>query len=161
MKKRRPFLKLVVAAFIGAPFLVPLLIPWSGINCRVSEIDLLTGERRASRLLYWVPIYRRISATPVSSVLGTSNVGLGRDWRRVGTSTLFVSHSPHYSFHSAYQQPRRFELIWEEVEFSEEARRESAQELLERWRLDDSDSAGDDYLNELMEQGEQASDGDD
>ena len=155
MTRTRTITVIGVAVLLGAPFAVPIFSPWSGINCRQYEIDIVSGQRRVSHFIYWIPIHRSISDTVVSTTLGEPPVRIDPQWRRTSTFGPFVNNSPHYVFHSAYHQTKMLELIWDEFVFDHSARRESAQELLSRWSSSNSDSSGDDYLSELTIIGEQ------
>jgi len=155
MIRIRTIIVIGIAVLLGTPFVVPIFSPWSRINCRQYEIDIVSGQRRVTRFIYWIPFRRSISDTVVSSTLGAPPVRIEPQWRLTSTFGPFIHHSPHYAFHSAYQQIKMLELIWDDFSFDYSARRESAKELLGRWGSSNSDSAGGDYINELTEISEQ------
>jgi len=76
-------------------------------------------------------------------------------WEYVNAFGPYVRHSPHYIYHSAFNQIRQLQLIWTEFEFDAMKRRKSAQGLLREWQTTGSDSSADDYLQEQSKIAEQ------
>lgn len=151
---------LALAALLGAPFIVPLFSPWSRINCREFELDLVSGRERVTRYLYGVPVHRELRGTAASDALGAAVSDHDEaEWVRTNTFGPFTRHSPHYVYHSASHQVKMLELVWDEFGYDADGRRETAQELLSRFRSTGSDSAGDDYIQELTKIGEQGAGG--
>lgn len=149
---------IVAATLLGAPFIVPLFSPWSPINCREFELDLVSGQQRVTRYVYWIPLKREIRDTPASLAQGNATSDPGdREWVRTDTFGPYSQHSPHYAYHSAPHQIRMLELVWDEFDFDAEARRTTAHELLRRLKSSRSDWIGNDYLRELKELGDSAS----
>ena len=60
---------LALVALLGAPFIVPLFSPWSRVNCREFELDLVSGQQRVPRYLYGIPVHRELRATAASDAL--------------------------------------------------------------------------------------------
>ena len=149
-------IRIALAALLAAPFIVPLFSPWSRINCREFELDLVSGRERVTRYLYGVPVQRELRDTAASDALGAAVSDLDEaQWVNTNTFGPFTRHSPHYIYHSASHQVKMLELIWDEFGYDAEGRRETAHELLSRFRSTGSDSVGDDYIQELTEIGEQ------
>ena len=157
MKRRRKVIGLALMAFLGVPFIVPLFSPWSRINCREFELDLVSGQQRVTRYLYGIPVHRELRETAASDALGAEVSDVDEaQWVRTSTFGPFTRHSPHYVYHSASHQVKMLELVWDEFGYDADGRRETAQELLSRFRSTGSDSVGDDYIQELTKIGEQA-----
>ena len=146
--KTRFLLALLGIVFL-APFVVPVFSSWSRINCREQEVDVLSGRRRDTRYIYWVPVSREVTNTPLSEALSSEflKTALPR-WEPVNSFGPYNRHSPHYIYHEAFSQIRELQLIWTEFEFDAPKRRESAQGLLREWQTAGGDSSADDYLRE-------------
>jgi hypothetical protein len=135
MKTRFQHIVLGIVVLLIAPFVVPVFSQYSRINCRQQEVDVLSGFRRDTRYIYWVPVNRTISETPLSGALaGCSRPTSKHQWEYVYTFGPYTRHSPHYIYHSAFSQIRQLQLIWNEFEFDAVERRESAQGLLRDWQ---------------------------
>lgn len=156
MHARRRFLIAAAAVLACAPFVVPIFSPWSRINCREYEIDILSGRKRISRYLYGIPVQRRIEHTIISLQLPML-VSPGRTprWQPVNTFGPYVRHSPHYIYHSATFQIRELGLIWDYHEFDTARRQSSARALLHEWQTTGSDTSADSYLIRLANEAEQ------
>lgn len=145
-------LKLGMIALLLAPFIIPLFLPWSRINCREQEVDILTGLTKHTRYLYWIPITSNVRNSPVSDAIFKSPpANHTPQWKSANTFGPYTQHSPHYIYHSAISQMRNLQLIWEMYEFDPEKRKESALGLLHEWQKTGNDSSADDYLQKLME----------
>ena len=156
MKTRFLLILLGIVVFLSAPFVVTMFSPWSRINCRQQEVDVLSGLRRDTRYIYWVPVSRNVTNTHLSDALSgeapTTNVPR---WEFVNAFGPYTRHSPHYIYHAAFNQIWQLQLIWTEFEFDAVKRRESAQGLLREWQTTGTDSSADDYLHEQMKIAEQ------
>ena len=144
------------AVLFGAPFVVPMFSLWSRINCREQEVDVLSGLRRDTRYIYWVPVSREVTDTPLS--VARSNMPpmmIEPQWETVNTFGPYTPHSPHYIYHSAFSQIGKLQLLWTEFEFDVVKRRDSAQGLLGEWQTIHSDSSADDYIQMQMKTAEQ------
>lgn len=139
-----------------APFVVPLFSLWSCINCREQEIDVLSGLRRDSRYIYWIPISRKISGTSISKALSMDESTKNpHRWESVNSFGPYTRHSPHYIYHAAFSQINQLQLIWDEYLIGVAQRQASAQGLLREWQNSGTDSSADDYLQEQMKIAEQ------
>jgi hypothetical protein len=160
MKTRLLLIFLGFAVLLGAPFAVPMFSLWSRINCREQEVDVHSGLRRDTRYIYWIPVSRKVTDTPLSAA--RSNVSSTRiepQWESVNTFGPYTRHSPHYIYHAAFSQIRQLELLWTEFEFDVVKRRDSARGLRREWQTTHSDSSADAYIQQQMKTAEQAGTG--
>jgi hypothetical protein len=145
-----------IVCLLVAPFVVPFFSLWSCINCREQEIDVLSGLRRDSRYIYWIPISRKMSDTSVSKALSTDeSTKNSHRWESVNSFGPYTRHSPHYIYHGAFSQINQLQLIWDEHEIGVAQCQASAQGLLREWQNSGTDSSVDDYLQEQMKIAEQ------
>jgi len=157
MKTRILLILLGFAVLLGAPFVVPMFSLWSRINCREQEVDVLSGLRRDTRYIYWVPVSRKVTDTPLSAARSNvSSTTIEPQWESVNTFGPYTRHSPHYIYHAAFSQIGQLELLWTEFEFDVVKRRDSAQGLLREWQTTHSDSSADAYIQQQMKTAEQA-----
>ncbi|MDZ7615737.1 MAG: hypothetical protein U1E05_01960 [Patescibacteria group bacterium] len=144
-----------VAGLLLAPFVAPIFIPWSGINCWHQDINIKTGQARYSRSLWFVKVSERIEDTPLSLALQGETVDVAdiRAWHRVNTFSPGVRHSPHYLFHSALHQARQMEMLESLHELTPERRKEVAKSILVAWQRSGRDSCAEELILRLMEEG--------
>lgn len=150
MKTRFLLILLVIMVVLGAPFVVPLFSLWSRINCREQEVDMHSGLRRDTRYIYWIPIDRIVTDTPLSDALSGDPSTTAPRWALVNVFGPYTKHSPHHIYHAAFNQIKQLQMIWDELEFDDMQRRESAQGLLREWQTTGSDSSADQYLRQQM-----------
>ena len=145
VKKLKIITGLAVASFLLAPWIVPFFVPWSGVNCRRSEINIKTGQARYSRSLWFVTISQRLTDTRLSLALQGETVDVAdiEAWHRVSTTSPGVSHSPHYRFHGALHQSHMLEL------FPPQQQPEIAKATLTAWQASGDDSQAGSMLQEL------------
>ena len=156
MKKRLLLILLGIAVLLGAPFVVPIFSLWSRINCRDQEVDVLSGLRKDTRYIYWIPVSREIVDTPISAARpNVSSTMIEPQWESVNTFGPYARHSPHYIYHGAFSQIRQLEMLWLEFEFDVAKRRDSAQGLLREWQTTHSDYSVNAYIQEQMKTAEQ------
>jgi hypothetical protein len=156
MRLRFHIVILGIVCLLLAPFVVPFFSLWSCINCRLQEIDVLSGLRRDTRYIYWIPISRRIRGTSVSKVLSIDKFTKNPPrWESVNSFGPYTRHSPHYIYHAAFSQISHLQLIWDEFQVGVAQRQASAQGLLREWQSSGSDSSADAYLQEQMKIAEQ------
>jgi hypothetical protein len=139
---------MLVLVLLAAPFVAPA---WSPINCQHQDIDLDTGRARYTQMLYWIPVSVEFKHTPISE--GLEIVDLDSpdgDWHRVNTFSPGVRHSPHYIYHSALSQAHTLGMMWQDQEYSQEARKEAATTVCELWKQTGRDSGANDYIDSLM-----------
>jgi hypothetical protein len=158
MRMRFHLLILGLIALLLAPFVVPVVSPWSRINCRVQEVDIHSGLRRDTRYLYWIPVAQKIGETSISKALSTQVSAANlENWELVNSFGPYMRHSPHHAYHSAFSQIGQLRLIWDEYHFGFEQRRASAQGLLRDWQNSGSDSTADALIQEQVKIAGQAS----
>jgi len=159
MVKRKTIIAIILltTALLLSPLIVPVLVPWSGINCRYQEVNIKTGQVRYSRLLWFTKISEQVEDTPLSLTLQGEVVDVNNiaAWHRVNTFSPGLRHSPHHTFHGAFGQTASLEVILEIHNASELQRRDAAKGLLSKWQESGNYHAAEDYLNELDKQLEQ------
>ena len=143
----------VLLVLLSAPFVVPLFHPWSTINCKRQEIDILTGLRRDTRFLYGVPISRKFQTTVLAPEIAATSIQNAR-WKVVNTFDLYTKHSPHHAYHSAFSQMHTLGLIWEDKSFDAARRKDSASALLHAWQASYNDNIAERYIRKLVDGGE-------
>ena len=148
---------LFTTAVLLSPLIVPVFVPWSGINCRHQEINIKTGQVRHSRFLWFVKMSERVKDTQLSLTLQGEVVDVDSiaAWHRVNTFSPGLRHSPHYIFHSAFGQAASLEVIFEMHNATERQRKDAVKGLLSQWQESGNDHAAEDYIHELDKQLEQ------
>lgn len=127
-------------------------LPWSPINCRHEEVDILSGRIRHTRYLLFYRIENRVEDSPVTKALLHEDLPpRAPEWHRVNTFSPNGRISPHYSYHGAIAQIRELQLCWDSGKFTREARRKSARRLLLLWQQSGGDDAAKPYLRALSE----------
>jgi hypothetical protein len=155
MKKPRILVGMLVAGLLLAPFIVPVFVPWSEINCECQEMNIKTGQARYSRRLWFVTMSERIDDTPLSLALQGETVDVAdiSAWHRVNTFSPGVRHSPHYLFHGALHQAGQFEMIATMSDLNPDRRREVAKGILTAWQQTGRYNGADEYIRSWMEEG--------
>ena len=125
-----------------------LFIPNSGaIYTRAEDVDIRTGRIRRTTYVLSFRAQQKIQDSPISrTIAATQPVP---DWRRVNTFDGGSRVSPHHAYHSAIAQMRELEQCWTLVPFTEAAKRQSAQRVLELWQAGRGDDAADAYVHKL------------
>ena len=159
---RRPIKLTIISlvVLVVAYLVVPFFFPWSEVNCRHQEVDIMTGKLRFTGYLLFCKISERIKDSPLSEVLPAGMVATAKpEWHRVNTFSPGVHNSPHYIFHGAIYQIRTLSDIWEMSEphgLSADMRQKTALHVLALWQHSGNDSLADDYIEglyDLMEEG--------
>lgn len=144
------------ALLIGASLLG--FFPWSPINCSHRDVDIRSGRVRFTRYILWLCVHESVEDSALTRALQPEDFAATIPaWRHAVTLSPGLSHSPHYIFHSAITQIRELELVWKHAEFTQAARRASAQRILQLWQQGGCDDDARPYLQAL---GELALDGD-
>jgi hypothetical protein len=156
MKRLWVLAAMVAAVLVLPPLVAPLVVSWSRINCRCEDINIKTGQARYARWLWFIKVSERIEDTPLSLALHGETVDVAsiRPWHRVNTLSPGVNYSPHYVFHSALHQAQQLERIAAVLDLPPERQREIARAVLTSWQRSGRDSAADEYLRGLIEEGE-------
>jgi hypothetical protein len=155
MKKPSMAVGVVVMGLLLAPLVVPIFIPWSGINCRHQDINIKTGQARYSRSLWFVKVSERIEDTPLSLALQGDSIDVAdiKAWHRVNSFSPGVHHSPHYLFHSALHQAHQMGLLESLYDLTPGRKKEIAKAILTAWQQSGRDSGADELIYKLMEEG--------
>lgn len=146
-----------LALMILPPLVVPVLTPWSEMNCENQEINIKTGQARYSRSLWFVKISERVEDTALSHALNgeTVNVAETEVWHRVNTFSPGVRHSPHYRYHGALSQAKEFGTLQQVYGLNKVDAARFAREVLITWQTNGSYFAADKVLQEKMTELEQ------
>ena len=154
---KKPWIAIGVAGagLLLAPLVVPMVIPWSGINCHHQDINVKTGQARYSRNLWFVKVSERIEDTPLSLALQGDTVDVAniKAWHRVNTFSPGVRYSPHCIFHGALNQVHQMEMLASLNELTPERKKEIAQSILTAWQQTGRDSGADELIHALMDEG--------
>ena len=133
--KRRLALWTPTIALVLSWWLSPLgPLTWSPINCWHHEVDIYSGRERYTRFIAWIQVKERITDTALTTALSPDDLTHPPKWHRALTFSPGVRHSPHYIYHSALHQIDTLELIWRLADFTPEARRATAREVLRLWQ---------------------------
>ena len=145
---------LAAGAFLP-PLVVPIFVPWSGINCRHQDINIKTGRARYTRSLWFIKVSERTEDTRLSLALQGETVDVAdiKAWHRVNTFSPGVRHSPHYIFHSALSQAHQMEMIESMIKLTPERKRDIAWAILTTWQQSGRDSSADEYIQSLIAEG--------
>jgi len=128
----------------------------SPLNCWHEDVDIYSGRTRYTRYLFWIPVKVHVDETAISLALIEPPHSIP-EWHRVNTFSPGIHHSLHYYYHAAINQITHMERIWSLGEFSDDARKESARQLLKRWQNSGTSSA-DEYVEQLWKAVAQQSD---
>ena len=83
-------------------FVIPLLWPWTPLNCSHDDIDITAGRYRNQRYLLWIKVSETVEETALSKLYEEFVGPLpSPQWRRVNTFSPGTSNSPHYAYHQA------------------------------------------------------------
>jgi hypothetical protein len=144
---------IAIAVLAALLFVVPLFFPWSPINCRYQDVDIMTGRLRFTQYLLFCKVSERIEDSPLSKALPPDMVATAKpDWQRVNTFSPGVHHSPHYIFHGAIGQIRMLGGIWEiskQYGLTDDLKQKTALHVLALWQHSGSYPLADDYINGL------------
>ena len=156
-KRPRKFFRWAVISVVfllGLPLLMSVtgLLPWSPVNCWHYDVDISSGRVRYIRYFAFVPVVKRIDESSLSRVLQPDDKPTAPpDWRRSLTLSPNVHHSPHYAYHSSMSQIKELGMIWEFGDFSPDARRLSAKQVLKLWQQSNGDDSAKGYLQALTD----------
>lgn len=133
MKRIAKWMTGVVAVLLVAK-VYSIFFPWSPLLYWREEIGLDTARMRSTTYLCRVCIYSREEPTLLSEVLQTPRTSVETRWGAVNTFSPGVGISPHHDFHGAFAQISNLEASWGNLRCSPEAKRLTAQALLDLWR---------------------------
>ena len=127
-----------------------VFLPWSPLNCWCEEIGLDTGKVRHSHYLFFISVSSNERPSELTKALATPSSATESRWQRVNTFSPGVSHSPHHRYHGALSQISSLHKAWNLKEFTPQAKRLTAQALLDRWRDGGSDDAADQLISDII-----------
>ena len=156
MKNLRIIVGIVVAGLLLAPVVVPLISPWSRLNCWYEDINIQSGQARRSSYLWFLKVSEAIEDTLLSRALDGEHVEVVSDiepWQRVNTFSYAAHHSPHYRFHGAFVQIVQLDGVFKMLHATAERKREIAKKLLTLWQSSGGDSGADEYIRQLRGEG--------
>jgi hypothetical protein len=135
------------------PLVMPIIIPWTGINCKHQDINIKTGKVRYTRSLWYITISERVEDTVLSQAIKGHIVDVAdvKPWHRVNTFSLYWNYSPHYTFHSALcqvSQVKRFGYI---AKLTSKQKQEIAKEILTAWQKSGNDQGASEIISRLQE----------
>jgi hypothetical protein len=99
-------------------------------------VDIKSGRIRYSRYLFYCKISEKIEDTILTEELGEFAEDVQPDWHRVNTFSPGVRHSPHYAYHGTIGQINKIAMTWQLFPFSDEAKRQVARTILNKWQAD-------------------------
>ena len=139
LKKRKLWL-IFLAAFLILlmGFVIPKLqiFALSPIWCIHQDVDINTGKIRYTRYLLYCKINEKINDSLLTETIEPFSENIQPDWHRVNTFSPLIQYSPHYSFHGATNQIMKVKFTWESYPFSNEAKRQIVQTVLDKWQSD-------------------------
>ncbi len=146
-----------LVAIASAAILVLGVIAYVKSFPKVEEqhfIDIQTGRRKVVHKsgMFLLTIDTKIASTAISRELGfndLSNPSPEGDWRLFNRFVDGSKISRRYLWMSAMLQVLELSLWWDALNYSEEARQETAQRLLTLWQFHDDPSEGDRFVEEL------------
>lgn len=145
--------KWIIGVIFVVSFVIgyPTIFAWSPLWCWHEEIGLDTARMRKTTYLFWVQVSARDEPTLLSETLQIPRTSMESRWVAVNTFSPGVRYSPHYNLHCAPAQISALKTCWLRTHFSPEAKRLTAQALLDRWRLGSGYHAADKLLKLLEE----------
>ena len=141
-----------LAVLLFAPQVVPIFVPWSGINCHHEDINIKTGQARITRKLWFLDVSTRVQDTELSRALGGNHVEVTdiEEWHRVNTFCPGVVHSPHYRFHGAFRQAHDLKMLESMEVLSQERKREIVISILTAWQRTGDPRKADKWMQNLL-----------
>lgn len=140
------------AVIFGVCVVFSMILPLSPIHCEHQDIDLNTGRARITQMRFFIPVSVRYEHTSISEAIGIADLlSPTGDWKRVNTFSPGNRISPHYSYHGSLSQAHNLGSIWEDSEFTDDAREEAARTVLRLWRESGRHSGAEEFLNRLGE----------
>ena len=127
--------------------ILPFFFPWSPICSENQFIDINTGKSKRAQYLLYIKVSESIGDTAISSLL---NIDASPNWHPVNTFSPGIRYSPHYYFHGAFHQINQILRCWSMCEFSDDAKKESAKNVLKLWQTHKDDYLADKYISALF-----------
>lgn len=134
-----------IAGFFLIPYIVPVFVPWTGLNCRDEEINIQTGKARYTRKFWFVPLYIKTQDTAFSFALGGEKIDAPSrkisEWQTVNTFSPGTENSPHYVFHGAFGDAWMLEKLRDEYWLPPSEIKDLARQTLITWQTKGSRSS--------------------
>lgn len=137
---------LVLAVFVLVPVVVPFFHPWTALNCVHTDVNISTGHVRHIRFLWYLRVHKSVEDSRLSQVLALDHRAYPDDWRRALTLCIGQGHSPHFAYHGACTQIRRFEDLCEFQVLGDAQKIELAEELVTCWQSSVDDKSAEELL---------------
>ena len=153
MKKRWIVVIVIITILFLAPLIIPIIFPWTGINCEHQDINIKTGQVRYTRNLWYITISERVQDTILSKALKGHIVDIAniKPWHRVNTFSLYWNYSPHYIFHSALSQINQIKQFTPIAKLNPEQKQAIATEILTAWQKSGNDKSAEEIISRLQE----------
>jgi len=148
-KNRRLWLVvLILVVLIVFLFTIPI---WSKLCYRCDDVDIKTGRTRHARYLLYCKISEKIEDSILTQTIGQFPDGVQPDWQRVNRFDGIIGNiSPHYAYHGAIAQIHLVAMIWQSSPFSNEAKKQVARTILDKWQADGNCFGVNDYIRDLI-----------
>ncbi len=156
MKKIMIITFVVIGIIFVPPFILPVLVPWTGINCQHQEINIKTGQVRYIRKFWFLTVSQRIKNTMLSEAVKGQVVNVAdiEPWHRVNTYSLYWNYSPHYRYHGALSQIYRLETFTDMQKLLAVQKKKIATEILTAWQKSGNDDRASVVISELEKKAE-------
>jgi hypothetical protein len=139
---------LLIAAWVIGFGCWPFL-QWSPLNRWDEQVDINSGRIRRQWELAGIHVSKTIEETSISRMLAGETADKPAIWRTANTFSPLVHYSPHHQYHSAIYQLYQIELYWKMTPFTEEARKQTARDILALWQLNQGDDPVFEYLQKI------------
>lgn len=145
---------IAIACIILPPFVIPIITPWSEINCASDEINIKTGQKRHIIYFWYFKISNNVKDTLLSTVLNGEYIDVAdvKEWHTVYFLSPGFSHSPNFTFHGALSQISELERAFLISEPTPDRKRSIAIEMLKSWQIEKDDSAARDIIVRVYEE---------
>lgn len=124
-------------------------VQWSRLNCSHEDIDINSGRVRTRHFLLGFCVSESVEESDFSRVASSDTVDSSPAWHRVNTFSPMVHYSPHYRYHAAIWQAREIEQLRHFAEFTPEAKRRMARDVLSIWQWEEGYYPVNDYLTRV------------
>ncbi|MEM7164426.1 MAG: hypothetical protein AAF581_03125 [Planctomycetota bacterium] len=141
----------VIAILVVLPLIVPIYVPWSAINCRYEDVNIVSGHARYSRSWWYIVVSERIEETALSTALNSSLPDPSA-WRRANLFDGRRPNSPHYRFHSALSQIQEFDMLTWAGNLDSQEKQKLAKQIIAAWQRHNGDAGANPIFSQLTRQ---------